>query len=132
MRKIQKSQANVRYHTDRDGVTLAVYEGRVDGTALVDLRGAVARQAADTTAYVVRMDSARLLMGVDPFIPPAGMDLSTLPGGAVICRLDQLEVMRAYARYMSEHGVIRTVFLDSEIQEALHFAARHAFFSRRR
>lgn len=132
MQLVTKKQANVRWRTDKSGVTLAVYSGPLDGESLAGLRHAVNRQAIGTAAYVVRVDQSCLLMGVNPWIPDAGMELSSIAGGCVVCRPDQLEVMRQYSQYMAERGVVRTVFLDSEIQEALHFAARHADALRRR
>lgn len=125
MQKVTKNAAYVKHRTDESGVTVAVYGGAMCGETLVDLRSAVAMQAQNTRAYVVRLERSCLMMGVDPFIPVSG-DFSALPGGAVVCRQDQLETMRVYARYMAEHGVIRVVFLESEIQAALNFARRHA------
>ena len=121
----------VAHRTDKSGVTVADYGGMVDLESLTELRKAVAIEQPDTQAYLVRMDGACLLLGVSAFIQPdSRRDYSSLPGGCVVCRKDQLEVMQAYAKHMAERGVIRAVFTDSEIQEAIHFAAFHASLRR--
>lgn len=125
MKKLQKNAGSVRYRTDKSGVTVAEYGGAMCAKTLVHLRDSVAAQAPETLAYVVRLDRTCLMMGIDPFIPTPG-DVSALPGGVVVCRPDQLDAMKAYARHMAERGVVRVVFLESEVQEALHFAAFHA------
>ncbi len=131
MRQIKGGGGAVSYGPGRGGVLLAKYEGLITGPQLVQLRTAVIADTPETRAFVVRFDSAALLMGVDPLLPEAG-NYDAIPDGAVVCRHDQLDVVRAYARYMAERGVIRAVFLDSEISQAMRFALRHVDALQRR
>lgn len=129
MQKVTKNAGFVRYRTNESGVTIAEYGGAMCGRTLVHLRDSVAADVPDTRAYVVRLERTCLLMGVDPFIPAPG-DVSAMPGGVVVCRPDQLDAMRIYAMHMANRGVVRVVFLESELQQALHFAQRHAAYRR--
>lgn len=124
MPTIFQGAASVKYHTlrvEKCNVIEAAYAGPIDASSLVRLRSAVVTQER-AHAYVVRMEKACLLMSIDPLLPPVG-DYKAIGPGVVVCRPDQLEVIRAYAKFMSERGVLRAIFLESELEQARNFAS---------
>jgi hypothetical protein len=133
MNTIKKYSSTVTYNSDAsqsDGVSLASYRGPIDAETLVDFRTKVIEQSTGVKAFVVEVQAALLLMGIDPFIPSES-DYSAIPDGVIVCRLDQIDVMCQYSRYMADRGIIRSVFLQSERNEALGFAARLAGLAKR-
>ena len=128
---------NYRYGSAR------VYSGVVSSTGLVEAgySGALTRAAFDALrrevlldtgpapCVVLRMDKSLTVMSELPDIPP-GTYKPTAPSGAVIVRRDQFEMWSAYNRKLGQIGIMRAVFLDSNVALAYEWAQRQIHRSR--
>ena len=111
-----------------DGAYLVDYTGPLGAQSFDALRAVVVESCGDATALLIRVDRSLTVMGFVPPIPSGTYDNAQAPG-AVVVRLDQLELWSEYGRALARLGVIRAFFLDSELQRAQAWAQRHALLS---
>lgn len=110
---------------DLDRAWNAEYSGVLTQDCFADLRAAVVHETRD--AKVMMMDMSRALMTCCE-APPIADDtyLANVAPAAVLVRPDQYEVWRAYAGQAANQGVIRVVFLTSQLAQAQRWVARLA------
>lgn len=112
------SMTTFKYHaaqaklTIKDRIAEVDYSGPISSNAFKVLRDLVTEAAPLASCFVIRMDKSLTMMGT----PPAALTgVKGAAPGAVIVREDQYELWRAYAAAMSHVGVIRIVFLESQL-----------------
>ena len=101
------------------------YWGSLTKPAYIELRVSVLAATRSAAALVVRMDNAAMLLGQQP-TPPSPMKSAGAPAGALVVRADQFQMFSDYARALSAVGVVRAVFLPSQLASAYSFAEHHA------
>jgi hypothetical protein len=100
----------------------AEYSGVLTRDCFADLRSAVVNATRD--ARVMTMDMSRALMTCyeAPSIP-RNTYLANVAPAAVVVRPDQYDVWRDYAGQAANQGIIRVVFLVSQLPQAQRWVA---------
>lgn len=104
------------------GVVEVIYSGPMTYAVSKALRALVIEATPNAPCLVLRLDRALTLYEV---IPPDATDvyrLSRAPA-AMVVRQNQYDVWSDYARAIERLGVMRAVFLDSEVEQAYQWAA---------
>ena len=99
------------------------YRGVICNKAFSSLVPKVLAHTADSDGLIFRMDHALVVCNDFPD-PPAGYSLDT-PIGAVICREFQYLAMCEYTAKLSRAGVIRAVFLETQLECAMRWLDVH-------
>ena len=107
------------------GLVEVDYWGSLTEQAYIELRVSVLAATRSAAALVIRMDNASMLLGQQP-TPPSPMKSAGAPAGALVVRVDQFQMFSDYARALSALGVVRAVFLPSQLGCAHAFAEHHA------
>jgi len=119
----------VKISSPSSEISVAEYSGMVKVNCFGILRQVAIEKAQNKqvlvidTSKVVVIDDLRCLIEPDP-------DVLTYLPGVVICREDQLDLWILYAQKLARFGVVRSVFLDSERDQAMRMARTYSLFFR--
>lgn len=119
----------VKISSPSSEISVAEYSGMVKVDCFSILRQVAIEKAQNKqvlvidTCKVVVIDDLRCLIEPDP-------DALTYLPGVVICREDQLDLWVLYAQKLARFGVVRSVFLDSERDQAMRMARTYSLFFR--
>lgn len=107
---------------NRLGMVEAQYTGPMTARAFAVLREQALQASTGTTAYVVRLDKALILMGDEA--PLDEDSYASQAPGALVVRHDPIEYARwtAYARECARLGVVRTVWTERFAAQAYRWA----------
>jgi hypothetical protein len=107
---------------DLDRAWSAEYSGVLTRDCFVDLRSAVVLETRE--ARVMLADMSRVLMTSIEAPPiPDNTYLANVAPAAVLVRPDQYDVWRDYAGQAANQGIIRVVFLVSQLPQAQRWVA---------
>lgn len=118
-------------HIARTGIVEADYQGAMTQLAFATLRTESLRKMPHAAGFVVRLDRALIAMGRAPTVCADSYPADAAPG-ALIVRPDQYELWVAYAAQAAQHGVMRSVWLDSMVPLALQWVERQVAAARSR
>ena len=125
--KFNGARVSTEYLT-KSSLCEAIYSGPMTAVAFDSLRTEALQAASATTAFVVRLDKALILMGDETAVDDAAYAPDT-PPGALIVRPDQYEFWQKYALQVSKFGVVRTVWTEPNARLAYQWALRRADLS---
>lgn len=124
MRIFQERGASVHYRelVTRSGLVVEmVFYGPFSHDDAKTLRTLVLREVKNSSAYILRMENAVPLM-TELEVPPREI-LHAAPA-AFVTRAEHYEMYASYARSVAQLGIMRAVFLDSELLRARAWAER--------
>ena len=102
----------------------AVYHGHLGLATFKALVPQVLGATRNATVVVIRMDGSVTTMARMPEVPEDYKGCA--PEGCVIVRRDQFALWSGYAEKLSQQGVRRVVFLDSQLGAALRWVQRRS------
>lgn len=113
----------IRLPESRAGILLISFYGLLDDVSMLWL----VRRMLDATrcvpAMVVRTDQAAIAMTEFPLLDPD--EQPSLPA-ALVMRRELREMGVEYGRRLAERGITRAVFVESQLEMAIRWAARRA------
>ena len=110
---------------NRHGVMTISYSGPMNEEVFCTLRKQVLAVSHEAKALVIHMQGALLLMADAPEIK-AGVYLGKCPDAAIIVSPVQVELLAKYGNVLAAQGVMRVVFLHSQLDLAQRWANRRA------
>ena len=113
----QCKSARAAVHEVRPFVWRAEYTGPMCRECFDDLRAKVVQATQEARVLLIRMDRALSVSALVPEVPPTTYRINRAPA-AVIVRPDQFDVWQAYADRMADIGIMRAVFLESQLAQA--------------
>lgn len=113
------------------GVALALVTGPLTPAVMPQLRSLTLNRPAQAgaQALVLRLDSALMLTPVEEHTKQQAVGVSTAGGMlpvALVVQPQNLEDFRAHAWRLAQRGIVRGVFLPTELDAAYEWAARMA------
>jgi len=103
----------------------AEYSGVLSQDCFADLRASVVYETRGAKVTTMHMGRALMAFNVAPPIYDDTYAGSRAPG-AMVVRPDQYDVWRDYAGQMANRGIIRVVFLTSQLPQARRWTDRFA------
>lgn len=100
----------------------AEYSGVLTADCFANLRALVIAETQDASVMTLNMSRALMAIPEAPQIPADTYGINHTPG-AVVVRQDQFDAWRNYAGQMADLGIIRVVFLVSQLPQARRWAA---------
>lgn len=125
MRVIQCGAGLADVSAPARGVCEIRYRGVLTRPTFERMRADVLQAVSDAGALVLRMDRALMAIGQLEVGAPDEYGHNPAPGAVVVNR-DQVEFWADYSSQIARKGVMRAVFLDSQLELARHWAVRHA------
>ncbi len=119
----------VKISSPSSDISVAEYSGIVNIDCFSILRQVAIEKAQNKQVLVIDTCKVVVVDDLTCFIEPNPDALTYLPG-VVICREDQLYLWIQYAQKLARFGVVRSVFLDSERDQAMRIARTYSLFFR--
>lgn len=107
------------------GVVEASYYGVLTRGALAALKGMIYQAVGDAPAFVIRLDRA-LTVDSNMAPPPEWDAKKKIPIAALVVRQEDLGIWTDYSHRVALIGVMRAVFLVSQVELAYQWAEAHA------
>lgn len=117
----------VKISSPSSEISVAEYSGMVNMDCFGMLRQVAIDKAQNRQVLVIDTSKVVVTDDLTRFVEPNPDALTHLPG-VVICREDQLCLWRQYAKKLAGFGVVRSVFLDSEREQAMKMARTFSLF----
>lgn len=103
------------------GVAEVTYWGVLTCAALDALRLVLVKEAAQEASLIVRLDKVLYGFACAPPVPVGAYPCNSAPA-ALVVQPENYDMWTDYARNLAAHGVMRAVFLSSELVQAEQWA----------